>query len=517
MPLVSDQLRCMVEDFGDEVAYRVDGVGEMTYAQWDAAASRHARALLDAGTEPQDRVALALTGGDGLAYLQAYMGTHKAGAINVPVNVRLSRGELGHVLDHSEPRVLVVSAALLDRFAGVVPEVASLERVVVVGGDWEDAPVGVAVRRWEDHLAGDDRDVQVDITEEDVADILYTSGTTGRPKGVMARHNRATQIPVGKPDELAGQQWLHASPLFTFAGVSFICVPIALGFTGVYMPRFDAARWLDIVEQEPVGMAFLVPAMVELIVQEDDFEDRDLSSLTMVSVGSAPIAPATLRYFHEQLPNATVSNAYSMTEAGSAYCVMPPGAFEEKPGSVGQPLPPLEVRIVDDDGRDLPAGEVGEIVLRNPGKEREYFRNEEATEETWEDGWLHTGDLGRLDEDGFLFIVGRKKDVIIRGGHNVYAGDVEDVVYEHPAVREAAVVGIPHEVLGEDVAAFVVPVEGAELSPQDVIDWCEDRVADYKRPRHVRIVSELPRNAMGKVLKRELRDTFPSSERISTP
>jgi acyl-CoA synthetase (AMP-forming)/AMP-acid ligase II len=191
-----------------------------------------------------------------------------------------------------------------------------------------------------------------------------------------------------------------------------------------------------------------------------------------------------------------------MTEAGSAYCVLPPDEASRRVGSVGKPVPPVVLRVIDDEGHELPAGEVGELLVRNPGKEREYFNDPEGTSRTWRDGWLHTGDLARIDEDGYLYIVGRKKDVIIRGGNNIHAGDVESVLMEYPGVREAAVAGIPHDVLGEDVAAWLVADPEIELDKLRA--FLAERLADYKIPRQIRMVEELPRNSTGKVLKQEL-------------
>jgi acyl-CoA synthetase (AMP-forming)/AMP-acid ligase II len=301
-----------------------------------------------------------------------------------------------------------------------------------------------------------------------------------------------------------GSWWMHSSPLFTFAGIGFIYNPMKLGMRCLYQPRFDAGRWLEAAEDERPLAVFIVPAMAQLLIAHPRFDEADLSSIVMCSLGSAPLAPATLRRLQEKMPNATVSNAYGMTEAGPAYCAMPKEESLKRVGSVGQPMPPMEVQAVDESGTTLRRGEVGEILIRLPGREREYYKDEEATARTWTGGWLHSGDLGYLDEDGYLYIVGRQKEVIIRGGNNIYATDVEAVLHEHPDVREAAVVGIPHEVLGEDVAAFVSLRDGIDVSVDDLRAFCAQRLADYKVPRRITFVAELPRNATGKVLKQQL-------------
>jgi acyl-CoA synthetase (AMP-forming)/AMP-acid ligase II len=292
--------------------------------------------------------------------------------------------------------------------------------------------------------------------------------------------------------------------LFTFAGIASVYNPMKLGLTGLFLPKFDAGRWLEVVARERPTAVFLVPAMAQLVLAHPDFDTADLSSIRLCSLGSAPLAQETQRRLQERMPDATVSNGYGMTEAGPAYCSLPKEEASRRVGSVGKPLPPVEFAIVDEHGTELPARAIGELVIRMPGREREYYHDPEATAQTWHPDGLHSGDLAYLDEDGYLYIVGRKKDMIIRGGNNIHAADVEAVLFEHPAVQEAAVAGIPHQVLGEDVAAWVVPKPGTDVTADELRAFCATRIADYKVPRHIRFTTELPRNATGKVVKADL-------------
>jgi acyl-CoA synthetase (AMP-forming)/AMP-acid ligase II len=314
-------------------------------------------------------------------------------------------------------------------------------------------------------------------------------------------------MPNGVP-HWSGLGWLHGAPLFTFAGLSFIFNPMKMGLAGAYMPKFDVDHWFDVVEKDRPMMIFLVPAMAELITASPRFADADLTAPLAVSIGSAPLAPATLSKLQERMPQATVMNSYGLTEAGPAFITMPKEEAARRVGSVGKPMPPMEVRVVDPDTDDDRApNDVGELLVRLPGKRREYYKDDAASAAAWTaDGWLRTGDLAYLDEDGFVYISGRIKDMIIRGGNNIYATDVEAVVLEHAGVQEVAVVGVPHQVLGEDVGAFVVCKPGVNLGEDELLAFCSDRLADYKRPRHVWFVAELPRNATGKIMKHKLRE-----------
>jgi len=502
--LLTDHLRGMAGAFPDKVAYTVLDGGDMTFAQWDSESNRLGRALTAAGISKGDRVAIYMPAEEALRWVTAYSSIHKAGAVAVPTNTRLAPPELVHQFAHAEIRAVLCDATLEDQARQAVETVA-LERdasdkaLVIV------APSGKPAHSWGDRGSDDDSAYQVPVEPEDFADILYTSGTTGKPKGVAIRHRNAALIPGPPNPSWSGQRWIHSSPMFTFAGIGFIYNPMQLGLEGVYQPRFDAGRWLQAVEEMRPSMCFLVPSMAQLIVAHENFQTADLSSIQLCAIGSAPLPAATLVAMQERMPETSVSNSYGMTEAGPAFCAMPKGESLKRIGSVGLPMPPLEVRYVDDDGNEVAQGEVGEVAIRLQGRQREYYRDPEATAGTWKDGWLHTGDLGRSDEDGYLYIVGRKKDVIIRGGNNIHASDVESVLYDHPGVLDAAVVGMPHKVLGEDVAAFIVLNAGASVSADELKAHAAERLADYKVPRRFEFVEELPRNATGKVLKADLR------------
>jgi acyl-CoA synthetase (AMP-forming)/AMP-acid ligase II len=504
--LLTDHLRAMAGAFPEEVGYRVIDVGQMTFGQWESESNRLARGLLDRGVEKGDRVALYLRPEEALRFMVAYSAIHKAGAVAVPTNIRLTDSELGRLLGHAGVLAMLTDTELApaaERVATGLPTVSHILTAPAPDGGAKTEPWS-----WGEAGGDDDRECQVALDSEDLADILYTSGTTGLPKGVAIRHRNVALIPGAPNPSYSGNSWLHSSPLFTFAGIGFIYNPMQLGLFGVYQPRFDAGRWLQIVPELKPQFVFLVPSMAQLIVTHEAFPDADLSSIQICAVGSSPLAPSTLRALQERMPEAAVSNSYGMTEAGPAFCSMPKGEALKRIGSVGQPMPPLEVRILDDDGNDVATGEIGEAVLRMEGRQREYYRNVEATAGVWRDGWLYSGDLAKLDEDGYLYIVGRKKDVIIRGGNNIHAVDIEAVLLEHPEVIEAGVVGIPHQVLGEDVAAVVVLATSSTLSPDELRAFVAERLADYKVPRRIELRDELPRNATGKIMKEQLRQSL---------
>lgn len=501
MMLVPDLLREQASRDPKRTAVLVDGVGAMTYAEWEASSNRLARSLANAGLRPGERAALLLSNQNALTYLIAYFAIHKAGGVAVPVNTRLSLPEMQRLVRHCEPSALLFGDSFVQT-ADALREDLTGARIA-----WPSEEIQLRSR------SGDASAFQVARNDDDLADILYTSGTTGVPKGVACSHSNVTyQGNATMHNVFRGAVFLHAVPLFTFAGThAMTLIPLRGGMTNVIQPVFDPARFLDLIREHQVNVAYAVPSMVLLLLANPNLSKGSYPSLRLFMYGAAPMPPKAIRELSEAFPETLLLNLYGLTEGGGAVCVLPPGEAQMRPASIGKPVPPAEVRVVDDQGRDLPARSEGEIMLRAPVKPRMYYKDAEATAQTWlPGGWLRTGDIGYLDEDGYVYLVDRKKDLIIRGGFNISAPEVEGVILEHPEVAEVAVIGVPHPVLGEDLMAFVVRKPNSQIAGSQIEGFCRKRLADYKVPRTYSFLDALPRNALGKVLKRELREKVTS-------
>lgn len=489
-----DLLAHLADAFPGAIAWKnVSDGRELGMADWHTRSNQLARGLRTQGLAPGDRAALAITPDEPLEWLISYMAIHKAGGIAVPLNTRLSRPEVRRILQLAEAKVALASPGLFDR--ETMPETQDLVLATTGASPLSDLS-------WTDLFDPDSSDLGHCITEDDIADIMYTSGTTGVPKGVVVRHGGLSSND-GVPAEWSGAGFLMSSPFSTTTGSLLACGPMRGGLSGWFLPKFDVDRWLQVVERDRPVVIFLVPALVQLIVVSPGAAKADLSSVAVASVGSAPIASETLRRLGALVPRAEIVIGYGMTEFGAA-TALPLGDAGKHLGSVGVPLPGVKLQIADDDGNGLAAGEVGQVLISGDRPERTYFNEPEESRRTWQSGWLWSGDLGYLDADGYLWIVGRSKETIIRGGNNIMPGEVEAALFGHPDVAEASVAGIAHPVLGEDVAAWVVLRPDTTASVESIRAFLLERLADYKVPRRITFVDALPRNEAGKVQKSHL-------------
>lgn len=464
------------------------------------AGSRFAGALLDLGIGAGDRVVVMLPNCPEVG--QSYGGVLRIGGVVVPVLFLLAAEELRHILVDSEARAVVTSPEFAPKAQEAAAGLGPAPRVVVVGG----APAGTLA--YEELVAAGSPDVPVaDRAPEDPALFMYTSGTTGRPKGVVLTHGNMLhqaeaihEISEIDPTALG----LAVLPMAHAGGLVSWVAGQKHGSRSVLMRWFDPELFCRNVERNRVVVTALVPTMAAFLLQHPAMDASDLSSLEQVVFGAAP-APIELVRAFERKTGATVRVVYGLTEAAPVVTA-DRISVPRKPGSSGLPIPGVEVAIMDAEDRPLPPGEVGEICVRGPNVMAGYHNLPEETAEVLRGGWLHTGDLGNLDADGYLFVVDRVKDLIIRGGFNIYPRDVEEVLHQHAAVAEAAVVGVPDELYGEEVEAFVVRAVGAEAAEEELVAFCRGRLAKYKCPKRVTFVPELPKNQVGKVLKRVLRE-----------
>ncbi|MDQ3803795.1 MAG: long-chain fatty acid--CoA ligase [Acidobacteriota bacterium] len=478
---------------------------DFTYREFDAAVNRTARLLRAAGVSKGDRVSLLLP--NGAEYVIAYFACFKVGALAGPVNSLLKPDEIAYVVGDSEAKLLLVNTEFLPLTEGLRGRVPALKNILVFD-DWDGATAP--------HRAGVNEDWRdLHLTREDEAVIIYTSGTTGRPKGCLLTHGNllanARQITAwlgfAEDDRL-----LTVMPLFHMNAVSVTTMSaLYAGGSTVVSPRFSASRFWRVVSDYGVTSFGSVATMLSMLLAtypEGVPADLDTRRLRFAMCGSAPVPAEVLRRFEETF-GCLVVEGYGLSESTCRSTFNPPDA-RRRPGSCGLPIG-NEMRVVDEDDREVPDGEAGEIVLRGENVFKGYYKNEEATRRAFRGGWFHTGDVGYRDAEGFFYIVDRKSDMIIRGGENIYPREIDEVLYRHPAVAEAAAFGVPDELYGEEVAAFVVLRAGRAADAEEILAHCRAHLADFKCPKVVRFAASLPKGPTGKVLRRELARLYKES------
>ncbi|MBB3013250.1 long-chain-fatty-acid--CoA ligase [Cupriavidus alkaliphilus] len=499
----------------DKAAVRCNG-RSLSYTELGARVARLAGALRKLGVADGERVAMLSL--NSVRYIEYYMAVPWAGAVLNPVNFRWSAAEILYSLNDSASSVLIVD----DPFTAVARQVAAdcpTLRHVIYAGDGE-TPAGML--NYESLIADSEPVEDAYRHGDDLAGIFYTGGTTGFPKGVMLSHTNLISSACNQPmsgtmDEAVVM--LHVMPMFHLACFASINGVFLVGGTHVPMSAYEPGRMMEVIAQEQVTSVLLAPTMIQmgldwLEANPQRAAELDVSSLTSLRYGASPMTPALLARTRQTFPGVTFAQGYGMTELAPVATLLGPEYHNEaaqasgKMHSVGRPTHTVEVKVVDPEGREVPRGTVGEIIVRGPNVMLGYWNQPEATAEAIRNGWMHTGDGGYMDEDGFLFLVDRLKDMIISGGENVYSAEVEKALASHPAVAQSAVIGVPHEKWGESVHAVIVLKPGASTTLESVQAHCRERIAGYKIPRSVEFAEALPMSSVGKVLKNDLRRRY---------
>jgi len=490
----------------------------LTYATALERVRRLATSLQKLGVKPGDRIAALQTNSN--QFIETYYATATLGGTFVPLNYRAKQPEIEYMVTAADVKVLFVGSRYVDQIKALQPKFTSVTHYVAMEGS---SPGMLDFEKLVAEGSPDIEDAEVD--ESDVTILMYTSGTTSLPKGVMLTYGDFTNYVVGTVEMADGSDRgtsLLCAPLYHIAGTANIMTAIWAGRKIVVLKQFDTKEWLEAVHKEKITHAFVVPTMMKQLIDHPEFSKYDMSSLQNLSYGGAPMPFPVIRKAIEAFPKGTgFVNAFGQTETTSTLTVLGPADHRldgpqaevernlKRLTSVGLPLPDVEVQVLDEDNKPLPANEIGEVVIRTPRVMKGYAGQENATAALLDaDGWLHTRDMGYLDEDGYVYLVGRKDDIIIRGGENIAPAEIEAVLHAHPSIDEAAVIGVPDVDWGQKIAAFVALRPGKTASADELSDFCRQRLASFKKPEIIRFVDALPKNPLGKILKKELKAQF---------
>ncbi|MDP6422877.1 MAG: long-chain-fatty-acid--CoA ligase [SAR202 cluster bacterium] len=487
-----------------------------TFEQLQSRVNKLANGMAELGVGAGDRVAFLHVNTD--HYVEACFAAAKLDAVFVPLNFRARGEELSYMINDSTPKVLFLGPRYADLVKSFADETESVEHYICMETELEG---------WTSYDAllneSSDEERYPEAGDDDLAVIMFTAGTTGSPKGVMLSHESFSSYilsNVSPADPDVDERNILTVPLYHIAGMQAVVSAVYAGRTLIIQRQFDALGWMQLVEEHKVDRAMMVPTMLKLLMDHEEFHSHDLNSLKVITYGAAPMPIQVIKRAIEELPNAHFINAFGQTETAATITMLPPedhiltGTPEEidrklkRLSSIGKPLVDVEVRIVDEDGEQLDVGETGEIVASGARLMKGYWHMEAATKEAIRGGWLYTGDLGYMDPDGYIFLSGRAKDFIKRGGEMISPEEVEQVLQSHPAIDEAAIIGIPDLDWGERVRAIVVAKRGQTVEEAEIIEYCRQHLASYKKPESVVLTDELPRNPLGKVLKRVLREQY---------
>ena len=489
------------------VEYGEHGVRRMSWGELDATVNRLSHALVARGVRGGSRIALMLP--NGTEYLIAQQALARLGATAVQIGYRLKAGEIAYILENAEPTATIVHHDYVGAMIEARKQAGRGGAMIIVGGDVTSG--SPEMEEWDRALAAASPEMPPRVKGGDGGGvIIYTSGTTGKPKGANRAWKKTGLESVADMILQVGMRsddrHLVTCPLYHSAAPAFVAIMMSLGATVVLQNHFEPEAALDIIAKERVTSSLMVPTMLIRMsnLPAETLAKYDTSSLRWIMSAAAPLTTEAARRFMQQF-GPVLWNFYGATETGLV-TLAGPHDHVSRPGTIGKRLRGNDIRLLDDSGRDVPVGEVGELYARNPTLISGYHGNEDATRSSLRDGFFSVGDVGRVDADGFYYLESRKTDMVISGGVNIYPREIEDHLSTHPAILEAAVVGVPDPEWGETLRAFIVLRNGEQLTEVDVINYCREHLADYKRPRKVTFIVEMPRNPTGKILKRELRE-----------
>ena len=482
---------------------------KFTYRELNFRVNRLANRLLNLGIKKGDRVGILLHNGNEIA--ESVFASARIGAVSISLNFRLTGREFEYILDNSDASVLVYGEEFTDQVRAIRSSLKKINHYIVVG----EGEIEKSHSHYEELLESHaDTEPPRQIAIDDDSSLIYTSGTTGRPKGVLRSHQTNLWASLNTVIEMGYRNddvELYLVPLFNVGFFNFFTPNIIAGGTVVLLPHFEEREVLNLIVSEKVTRAFMVPAMWNRLITIKDLSEYDLSSLRVGASGAESMPTELKRQIKARFKHLEIWECYGLSEGGKTF--LRPADCLRKFASVGKACVSDEIKVVDENGVEVGIGDEGEVLFRGPSLMKEYYKNPQETALALKGCWLHTGDIGKLDEEGYLYIVDRKKDMIISGGENIYPREIEDVLTGHPKIFEAAVIGIPDPKWGEAVKAIVVLREGEKMEAEEVIDYCKVNLASYKKPRTVEFIDSLPRNPSGKVLKMELRENYAKSSR----
>ena len=479
---------------------------EQTYAQFDTNSNQVAQGLLNFGVKKDSRIAYLAKNTD--YFFEILNGGLKSGSVTVGVNWRLTAEEVAYVLEDSKSELVFVSSDFFEIIDSIKDKVSSLKNIIAIDGSHSN---WVNYVQWRDSQK--DLDPYIESNENDDVVQLYTSGTTGNPKGVQLTNRNfssATESTLQVVPITYESPCMVCMPVYHVAGTNFGIWGLLQGCKNIIIPEVDPGLILNLVEKERIELTMWVPAVILFLIQHPNASKTDFSSLKLVLYGASPIAEDTLLSAID-LMNCDFYQVYGLTETTGAITLLSPEDHSIERGklrSCGKPIPGVEIKIVDENKNEVPIGEVGEIITKSDLNMKGYWNNDKATSEAFNDSWFYSGDLGYLDDDGYLFIHDRLKDMIVSGGENIYPAEVENALMSNSLILDAAVVGIPDEKWGESTKAFVVLKKEGEINEEEIINYTKTKIASYKCPKSINFINELPRNPSGKVLRRELRAPF---------